>query len=89
MPTVPVARLAVVITGAVPVLAAVLTVIESDLVLLPAELDAVTVNENVPAADGVPLIMPVDALSDKPVGNDPLDTLHVMGVVPLAVKVAL
>ena len=70
-------------------LAAVLTVIVSDLVLLPAEFVAATVNENVPAAVGVPLIVPVDALSDKPVGNDPLDMLHVMGVVPLAVKVAL
>ena len=89
MPTVPVARLAVVITGAVPVLAAALTVIESDLASLPAEFVAVTVNENVPAAVGVPLITPVDALSAKPVGNVPLDMLHVMGVVPLAVKVAL
>ena len=76
------------ITGAVAVPAAELMVIVSDLVLLPAEFDAVTVNENVPAADGVPLITPVDSLSDKPVGNVP-DMLHVMGVVPLAVKVAL
>ena len=89
MPTVPAARLVVVIVGAVPVLAAALTVIVSDLVLLPAEFDAVTANVNVPAAVGVPLIVPVDALSDKPVGNVPLDMLHVMGVVPLAVKVAL
>ena len=76
------------ITGAVLAAAAELMVIVSDLVLLPAEFAAVTANENVPAVVGVPLITPVDSLNDKPVGNEP-DMLHVMGVVPVAVKVAL
>ena len=77
------------ITGAVLVAAAALIVIENALVLLPAEFDAVTLNENVPAAVGVPLITPVERLSDKPVGSEPLDILHVMGAVPVAVKLAL
>ena len=75
------------ITGAVLAAAAELMVIVSDLVLLPAEFAAVTANENVPAVVGVPLITP--ELNDKPVGNVPLDMLHVMGAVPVAVKVAL
>ena len=46
-------------------------------------------NENVPAFVGVPEIKPLEVLSDKPSGREPLDMLHVMGVVPVAVKLAL
>ena len=39
------------------------------------------------AAVGVPLIVPVEALSDNPDGSDPLMTVHVRGPVPEAVRV--
>ena len=37
----------------------------------------------------MPLITPVERLSDKPVGNEPLYKLKVIGLVPEAVIVAL
>ena len=49
-------------------------------------LAACTVKLNDPAAVGIPLRTPVVALSVRPVGSVPEDTLQVMGVVPLAVK---
>ena len=39
-----------------------------------------------PVLVGVPLITPVERLSDKPVGSVPLYKLQLMGVVPVAVK---
>ena len=66
-----------------------LILIENDLILFPAELTALILNENVPVAVGVPLITPVERLSDKPVGSEPLYKLKVMGAVPVALKPAL
>ena len=43
---------------------------------------AVIVKLNVPAADGVPVIAPLDAFSDSPVGNAPAVTANVYGAVP-------
>lgn len=43
---------------------------------------AVTANAYAPAADGVPLIAPVDASSDRPAGNAPDVMLKVTGAVP-------
>ena len=45
-----------------------------------------TVKPNDPAVVGVPLKMPVVALSVRP-GGTPVAMLHVMGAVPVAVKV--
>ena len=56
-------------------------VIDNCFVPLPVVLVALTVNVDVPAVDGVPVIAPV-AESVKPVGNVPLSRLHVMGVSP-------
>lgn len=53
----------------------------------PAELVAVTVNDVVPVAEGVPESTPVVELSDKPAGREPVVTDHVIGTVPLAVNV--
>ena len=51
---------------------------------------ACTVNEDVPAAVGVPLIMPVPAPSVRPAGSVPELTAHVTApVAPLAVRVWL
>jgi hypothetical protein len=36
-----------------------------------------TVNEKVPEAVGVPLIVPVEAVKDKPAGSEPLVRLQV------------
>jgi hypothetical protein len=43
---------------------------------------AVRVKSQVPAVVGVPVIAPVDELSDKPGGSVPTGTLQVMGGVP-------
>ena len=43
---------------------------------------AVIVKLNVPAADGVPVIAPVDAFNDSPVGNAPALMANVYGAVP-------
>jgi hypothetical protein len=58
------------------------------LVSLPAALAAFTVKVDVPAAVGVPVIVPVVARL-KPSGNVPLSWLHVMGVPPVALSVWL
>ena len=47
------------------------------------------VKANEPATVGVPLKTPLVALSVRPVGGVPVVILHVMGVVPVAVKVWL
>src|SRR5436305_366601 len=58
--------------------------------LQPLESVAVTVMVNVPLCVGVPERTPVDALSARPVGSVPLETLQVAEPrMPLAVKVAL
>ena len=55
--------------------------------LLPALLFARTVKVEVPAAVGVPLMAPVEALSERPAGRVPLLNDHLMGPVPVALKV--
>jgi hypothetical protein len=76
----------VMVPGKSGVTPAVAIVIDNCFVLLPAELDALTVNVDVPAVAGVPEITPA-AESVKPVGNVPPVTLHEKGVVPVAVTV--
>ena len=66
-----------------------LILIANVLITLPIELVALILNENEPGLVGVPLITPVERLSDKPVGSDPLYKLKVIGAVPEAVIVAL
>lgn len=43
---------------------------------------AFTVKVKLPAADGVPEIVPVVAPSERPAGNVPAETDHVIGFVP-------
>ena len=86
MPTLPPAKLEVVITGFTT---ASLIVTLKALLEYPAALVALTVNVNVPAFVGVPEITPLELLSDKPVGSVPLTLDQVRGVVPLAAKFAL
>ena len=50
----------------------------------PAEFDTFTVKLNVPAADGVPEIAPVEEFKLKPPGKLPLVICQVKGVVPVA-----
>ena len=64
-------------------------VIDSSFVSLPALLAALTVKVEVPAAVGVPLISPVVSFSVRPLGSSPLIMLHMIGSVPVAVKVWL
>jgi hypothetical protein len=68
-----------------------LVVIESAETIVPLyACDAVTLFASValivklyaPAADGVPLIAPVDVSSERPVGSAPAETLNVIGAVP-------
>ena len=73
----------VVIIGAT---AAVPIVIDSAFVSLPALLVAFTVKLNVPVAVGIPEMVPV-VERDKFVGRLPLSSDHVIGVVPVAVRV--
>ena len=63
------------------------TVRLNPLELLPAELVAVTVKLETPAAVGVPLRTPVDEPRLNPAGSVPLATVQVMGAVPLAARV--
>ena len=60
-------------------------VIVSAFVSLPVLLVALAVKLNVPAAVGVPDIIPA-VERDKPVGRLPFDTDQVMGAVPVAVS---
>ena len=55
----------------------------------PAEFVALTVKLNVPIADGVPVIAPVDTFMLKPVGSLPLVMDQVIGVVPVTLSVWL
>ena len=68
--------------------AALVIVIDSSFVSLPALLVALTVNLAVPSAVGVPLISPVSAFRLRPAGRPP-SMLHVIGAVPVAVRVWL
>jgi hypothetical protein len=72
----------VVITGGA------LIVILSSLELDPAAFVAVKVKANVPAAVGVPLMTPVED-KESPASSVPLWMLHVIGAVPLAVRVCV
>ena len=56
---------------------------------LPAVFKALTLNVNEPVLVGVPLTTPVDELSDKPFGSEPLTLLKVIGLVPYAAIRAL
>ena len=42
--------------------------------------ETLTVKLDIPAAVGVPLIVPVLAFMDKPAGNEPAETVHVKDV---------
>ena len=64
-------------------------VIDSSFVSLTAMFSALTVKLAVPAAVGVPLILPVPLFRLRPSGRAPLLMLHVMGVVPVAVRIWL
>ena len=64
-------------------------VIDSSFVSLPALLAALTVKLAVPAAVGVPLILPVSLFRLRPAGRSPFSMLHVIGLVPVAVRVWL
>ena len=68
---------------------ALVIVIDSSFVSLPALFSALTVKLAVPAAVGVPLISPVASSSVRPAGRLPLSMPHVMGVVPVALRVWL
>ena len=67
----------------------VLTVRLSDLELDPPALVALTVKVKMPAAAGVPLMMPVEDAKESPAGSAPLVTLHVIGAVPVAARVCV
>ena len=61
----------------------------SSFVSLPALLVALTVKVEVPSAVGVPLISPVSLFRLRLAGRLPPSMLHVMGVVPVAVRIWL
>jgi hypothetical protein len=67
----------------------VFTVRVSDLELEPPALVALTVKVKMPAAVGVPLMMPLEDAKENPAGSAPLVTLHVIGAVPVAARVWL
>ena len=58
-----------------------------DFVVFPAIFVALTEKFNVPAAVGVPDITPVAVFNTKPVGSLPLLIDHVIGTVPVALRV--
>ena len=55
----------------------------------PAVFVALTVKVNGPSTVGTPVIAPVDAFRLKPVGSEPVVTVQVIGVVPVAVSLWL
>src|SRR5207253_8749915 len=74
--------------GAAAVVAAITRVREAE-AELPALSVTLTVNEEVPATVGVPLITPVAAANESPSGSEPELTLQLYGVVPpMACRVA-
>lgn len=68
----------VVSVGATTVTAILRSAVENS--ILPSEKlsPALTVNEPVPTAVGVPEMTPVEELSDNPDGSDPLETLKLL-----------
>ena len=54
--------------------------------MFPTAFVAVTVNVEAPVADGVPLMVPVEEPKLRPAGNVPLVMVHVIGLVPDAIK---
>ena len=64
-----------------------LTVRLSCLELLPNALVARTIREVAPGVAGVPLRDPVDLFNVSPAGTGPFVTLHVIGVLPEAVRI--
>ena len=82
VPTVPPGRESVVIAGAA------LTTIESAFISFPAGFVAFTSKLKVSSVVGVPEISPVEALSDRPPGSEPLSIPHV-AVLPVATSVWL
>ena len=59
------------------------------LVVFPTGFVALTVKSNEPIAVGVPVIAPVVSFKTMPAGSLPLDTAHVIGVVPVAASLWL
>ncbi len=55
----------------------------------PPALLAATVKAKLPAAVGVPLMMPLDDPKESPAGSAPLVTLHVIGAGPTAARVCV
>ena len=62
--------------------AALTTTVYARLPVAPKLSVAVIVKLKLPAADDVPVIAPVDVLSDRPVGKLPAVTVYVYGAVP-------
>jgi hypothetical protein len=62
-------------------------VMDNSLVSLPTVFSALTVKVDVPAVTGIPVMRFPTRL--KPVGNEPLAMLHVMGLSPFAASVWL
>ena len=77
------------VTATLPPPPLAVIVIDNCFASVPLLLVALTVKVDGPAVVGVPEIVPVDALRLKPAGNEPLLTLHVMGVSPAAESVWL
>jgi hypothetical protein len=74
----------VVIVGTTALL---LIIMLNALTAFPAMLVAMTVKFDVPAVVGVPVIAPVFTFKLRPAGRLPLAIAHVIGVVPVAVRV--
>ena len=83
----PLAGVTLVMFGAAD--AAAMTMVTLCVALGRVPLAACTANVNEPAVVGVPLRMPLEALSVRPVGNVPVAMDQVIGAVPVAVKVRL
>ena len=71
------------------IVAAVMVMVLLWVALGNVPLAACRVKVKVPATVGVPLTMPVVLLSVRPLGSVPLAMVHVIGLVPMAVKVRL
>jgi len=61
---------------------AVTVMVHETVALPPAASVTLTVNENAPAVDGVPLTSPVDGEMLSPAGSCPLEIENVNGAVP-------
>ena len=56
--------------------------------MFPTAFVAVTVNDETPLVEGVPLRVPVEEPKLRPAGNVPFVMVHVIGLVPDAAKLA-